>query len=148
MKWIMVANTNDCRIYEYDNQIQDITLIDEINHPENRLKNRAFTTERPGHYQVSSTCRGAFDPDETAHDFAVDHFARELAIRLNDGRIRHEYDDVTLLMPSEMEGLVNKHLNKNIKPSIRKVIQKNLMHLSEHELKLYLFKVFNKNLLH
>ena len=45
MKWIMLANSNDCKIYEYEPYNMHFALIDEISHPENKLKIIMFNTE-------------------------------------------------------------------------------------------------------
>lgn len=144
MKWIMVANSNDCRIYEYDHHKQYLALVDEINHPENKLKVHDLTTDHPGHYRSCGTHHGSFEPEHSPLDFNIDEFAREMAVRLNKGRNDHSFDDITLLMSSKMEGLLAKHLNKPTKECIKAIIQKNLMFLSEHELKQYLNKLFSK----
>ncbi len=138
MKWIMVANSNDCRIYEYDQHIEKLNLIDEIKHPENRLKNHDLDTDRPGHYQSPGFARGAYEPEKTTHDHAVENFAREMALKLNAGRNKHAYESLVLLMPPAIEGLLLKHLKKQILCMVQQIIQKNMVHLSEHELKQYL----------
>lgn len=144
MKWIMLANSNDCRIYEYDHNKKHLALIDEINHPENKLKTHDWVSDHPGHYQSCGSRRGSFEPEHSPVDIAIDDFAREIAVRLNKGRTDHAFDDITMLLPARMEGLVDKHLNKETKHCIKSVIQKNLMFLSEHELKQYLNKAFTK----
>ncbi|MDP3704788.1 MAG: host attachment protein [Legionellaceae bacterium] len=149
MKWIMVANSNDCRIYEYDKNVKQLTLIDEIYHPENKLKVHDFVTDHSGHYKSGGSSRGSYEPEMNLKDVAIDSFAREMAMRLDVGRTKHAYDDLTLLMPPAMEGLLTKHLNKHIMSSIHRIIQKNLMHLSEYELKKYLCKaLINGGVMH
>ena len=65
-------------------------------------------------------------------------FAKELASILNAGRVKHLYDDLILLIPSTMRGLLLQHLNNHVNPLVKKVIQKNLVHLSAQELKTFL----------
>ena len=144
MKWIMVANSNDCRIYEYDQNHKHLSLVEEISHPENKLKVHDWTNDHPGHYQSQGTHRGSYVPENSPVDWSIDDFAREMAQRLDKGRNQHEYDDVTLLLPAKMEGLLGKHLNKHTKELIKLVVQKNLIFLSEHELNVYLNKLFTK----
>lgn len=145
MKWIMLANSNDCRIYEYDRQDKHLALIEEISHPENKLKGTDYwTTDAPGHYRSQGTHRGAFsevDPREQS----IDEFANEIAKRLDKGRNQHAYDDVTLIVPARMEGLLFKHLNKYTKELVKLIVQKNVVFLSDHELSLYLDKLFSKS---
>ncbi|HVT62380.1 MAG TPA: host attachment protein [Legionellaceae bacterium] len=144
MKWIMLANSNDCRIYEYDRRHKHLVLVQEISHPENKLKVHDWTTDHPGHYKSGYHNRGSFEPETSPVEVSIDEFAREMAECLEEGRTHHKYDDITLMMPSRMEGLLNKHLNKHTKALVDKIIQKNLLFLSEHELSQYLDKIFNK----
>lgn len=143
MKWIMLANSNDCRIYEYDRHDRHLALVDEISHPENRLKVHDLTTDHPGHYRSGSN-RGSFAPEVSPLDQSIDDFAREIAKRLDKGRNQHAYEDVTLLVPAKMEGLLFKHLNKHTRALIKLIVQKNVIFMSEHELSKYLEKLFVK----
>ena len=145
MKWVMLANSNDCRIYEYDRQDKHLALVEEISHPENKLKGSDYwTTDAPGHYRSQGTHRGAFsevDPREQS----IDEFANEIAKCLDKGRNQHAYDEVTLIVPARMEGLLFKHLNKHTKELVKLIVQKNVIFLSDHELSLYLDKLFSKS---
>ena len=145
MKWIMLANSNDCRIYGYDRHIEDLSLVEEIKHPENKFKNHDLDCDRPGHYKTSTGGRGAYVPEKTSHDAAVEHFVRQMASRLNAGRTHHEYESLVLLVPPMIEGMLLKHLKKQIGESICQIIQKNMMHLNEHELKQYLGRVVRRS---
>lgn len=138
MKWIMVANSNDCKIFKYDRNIHKISFVAEISHPENRLREQDLVADSYGVYQNIGMRRGSYEPETTHTQLAMDKFAREMANRLNYARMKHLYDDLILLMPSTMGGMLFKHLNKQVLGMVRKVIQKNLINLSEHELKDYL----------
>ncbi|MDF1757193.1 MAG: host attachment protein [Legionellaceae bacterium] len=140
MKWIMVANSNDCRIYKFDKNIKNIQLVEEICHPENRLKEQDLVSDSFGHFQNMGMIRGSYEPEFTHVEIAADNFAKEMADKLNSGRIKHLYDGVILLMPSTMGGMLFKHLNKNVLGMVQKSIKKNLIKLSDHELKKYLGK--------
>lgn len=136
MKWIITANTNECRIYSY--QRDALTLIKEINHPENKLKNSELGSDKPGRYQSNNANRGAYSPHTELGEINIDNFAREIATDLNDARNRNNYDELVIVMPAQIDGLVEKHLNKNVRELIKNTIQKNIMHLSEKELLEYL----------
>ncbi len=138
MKWIIVANSIDCKIFKYDKNIHKLSLFEEIKHPENRLREHDLIADGYGVYRNTGMRRASFEPETTHTELAMDKFAREVAGKLNFGRIKHLFDDVILLMPATMGGLLFKHLNKNVLGMIRKVIQKNLINLSEYELKKYL----------
>lgn len=145
MKWIMLANSNDCRIYEYDCHDKHLALVDEISHPENKLKASDYwTSDAPGHYRSQGTHHGAFD-EVNPREHSIDEFANEIARRLEKGRNQHAYDDITLIVPAKMEGLLFKHLKKHTKDLINLIVQKNVIFMSAHELAVYLDKLFTKN---
>lgn len=138
MKWIIIANSNDCRIYEYQKKLNRLTLIKEINHPENKLKSKDLGTDRPGHYNSSTSARGSYSQPTELNEINFENFARELAAGLDKERINHDFDELVVIMPAHMEGLFLRHLNKNVKELITKSLQKNIMHFSEPELLDYL----------
>ncbi|MCR9192271.1 MAG: host attachment protein [Gammaproteobacteria bacterium] len=144
MKWIMLANSNDCRIYEYDHRHKHLALIDEIAHPEHRLKLSSWTTDSPGKYR-SGNNHGSYEPEVSPLEVSVDDFAREMARRLDEGRNKHAFEDVTLVMSSKMEGLLFKHMNKHTKALIERIVQKNMNFMSEHELSAYVEELFTKS---
>jgi protein required for attachment to host cells len=138
MTWIVTANTNECRIYEYNDKNTTLTLLDSISHPENKLRSHELGNDRPGHYQTRSTSRGAYSPHHEPHEIKIDDFARELAIKLDAARNKHQYHRLIFIMPAQMEGQVLPHLHKPVADLIKQIIPKNIMHLSDHELRIFL----------
>ena len=94
MKWIMLANSNDCRIYEYDKNDKHLALVEEISHPENRLKGTDYwTSDAPGHYRSQGTHHGSYT-EPNPREQSIDDFANEIARRLEKGRNQHAFEDV------------------------------------------------------
>ncbi|WP_454784640.1 host attachment protein [Legionella sp. WA2024007413] len=138
MKWIVTANTNNCRIYEY--QEDALNLLKEISRPENKLKDSELVTDKPGRYNSSYSKGGGgvYDPHTEIEDVQDNNFSREIALELNEARNKNLYKELVIVMPAQIEGLFSKHLNKNATDLIKLKIQKNLMHLSDKELFDYL----------
>lgn len=140
MKWIVSANSNSCRIYAYHGRLHKLELIREINHPENKLKDSELVAANKGHFRSIDSFHGAYEYHTDPVAVNYDHFARELALELNAGREKNLYDSLVFVMPSHMEGLVHKHLNKEVTPMIKHVLLKNLVFLSEEGLLDYINK--------
>ena len=138
MKRVITANSNHCCIYDYQHKKNQFTLVKEIDHPENRLKNGELLSDRQGHYNTSHTSRGSFSQDSDTGLVNIDNFARELAQELESERNHHDYTELVLVMPPQMEGYLAQHMNKQVKALIKHVIQKNMMHCTERELLQYL----------
>ncbi|OGV50035.1 MAG: hypothetical protein A3F46_06025 [Legionellales bacterium RIFCSPHIGHO2_12_FULL_42_9] len=138
MKRIITANSNHCCIYDYHHKKNQLKLIKKFDHPENRLKNAELLTDRPGHYQSGHSNRGAFSQASDPGLVNIDNFARELAHELDEERNHHDYTELVLVMPPQMEGYLSQHMTKQVKELVKHVIQKNMMHCTERELLHYL----------
>lgn len=134
MKLVINTNSNTCRIYHYDKHPAQLTLLKEISHPENKLKSGAITSDRPGHYQAGESARGAYSPHMEAKETEIDNFSREIARELNQERVSHEYDELIIIAPPHMNGLLFKHINKHVKNLVINNIKNDLLHLSDNEL--------------
>lgn len=135
MMWIATADTNTCRIYNYDKNHSTLLLLKEIKHPELRLKTSdTLTTDRPGHYQANESARGAYSPHMDPKEVAIDNFSREIAEELDKGRKNNSYEKLILIAAPHMHGLLNHHLNEHVKNIVINNIQKDLQHYDEREL--------------
>lgn len=135
MNWVVVANSNLCRIYHYDKSIEQIVLVKEVNHPVNKLKTREyFTSDKPGHYKTDSSAHGAYVPHTDPKEAEIDKFSREIAQELNQGRNTKAYSQLILITPPHITGLLSHHLDKHVKALIKKEIQKDILQYSQHEL--------------
>lgn len=141
MKWIIAANSNQCRIYEYHRTLDAIDLLDEMDCPDNKIQTHNLVAGRPGRMSggkasTSATYNQPHDPEE----ILIDSFAREIAHKLNHNRNKHAYDELYLIMPASMEGLLNHHLSEQVAPFIKKRIQKNVINLTEPKLRDFIKK--------
>lgn len=131
---VVIANAYTCRIYHYSKHPLKLTLLKEINHPENRLKDSELTSDKPGHYKGGESARGAYSPHMKAKEVEIDNFSRQIAKELNQGRNENEYERFILIAPPHMSGLLFKHINKHVKDLITNNIKKDLLHLTDREI--------------
>ncbi len=134
MTWVVTTDSNTCRIYHYQKKPAEIKLIKEIKHPENKLKNVDLVSDGPGHYEASTSGRGTYSPHMDEKQVLIDNFSREIAKELDHGRNSQKYDNLIIIASPHMSGLLNQHLNKNVKDLISHNIHKDTLHLSDHEL--------------
>ena len=134
MKLVVNTNTNTCLIYHYIKHPAQLTLLKKIDHPENKLKSGDMTSDRPGHYQAGKSARGAYSPHMEEKETHIDNFSREIARELNQERNKKEYNELIVIAPPHMIGLLFQHINKHVKDLVINHIKKDLLHLSDHEL--------------
>lgn len=134
MIWFVAANTNSCRIFVLNKKDKTLTLVDDLLHPESKLKSSDITSDRPGHYATFSGGRGAYVQREDPKEIEIDVFAREIAKALDQGRRKEEYQHLILAAQPHMNGLIQKHLDVHVKECITHYLNKDYTHLKNHEL--------------
>ena len=136
MIWVVNTNSNTCHIYHYQKSPAQLTLLKELNHPENKLKKSDFlTSDKPGRYQSDpSHGSGSYSQRTDPKAVAIDDFAREIARELEHGRATNAYDNLIIITPPHMNGLLIQHLDKHVKNLVSHTIQKDLQHLNDKEL--------------
>jgi protein required for attachment to host cells len=109
MIWVINYNAVDCHVYIYDKSIPKLNLVQELKDPRNRTKN---------------------DPKEVE----IDHFAREIAAVLEKGRNDHAYNELLVIGPPHMNGMLFKHMNKFVKEMVKGEFQKDFQNINAKDL--------------
>lgn len=133
MIWVTTIDSTTCRIYEFKNH-KHISLIREIIHPENKLRDIELTSDRPGRYKSSNSSHGAYSQPTDPKEILIDNFSKEVAHELDAGRTKNCYERLIIIAPPHMNGLLSKNINKHVNQLISHRINKDVMHLTEHEL--------------
>ena len=141
--WILVANSNMYFLYHYVKKSNQLILIKECRHPENRLKDLELTSDKPGRYMADASARGAYSQQTDPKEIKISDFAREIAKELEHARSINAYTQLIILAPPHMNGLVFKHLNKHVQLLIIHKIEKDVLHLHQQELLEFLHKEIN-----
>lgn len=142
MKWVVTANTNNCKIYQYQRKEGSLTLITEMSHPENKLRDSDITSDKPGNYKTNNSphhsANGTYTQESDPKEILIDNFAKEIANKLDLSRKANEFDHLILIVPAQMQGHLNKYLDEQTQQHIKYNVQKNVMSFSHKELISYL----------
>lgn len=134
MSWLVVCNTNQCTIYQYDKKNKPLIFIKELLHPEAKLKGIDLTSDKPGQYKTRSFTRGSYSPDETPKEMEIERFAQEIAHTLDADRKENAYQHLFIITPPKMHGLIQQHLTESVKALVAQFINKDYTHLTEQEI--------------
>lgn len=134
MTWLIICNTNQCMIYQYENKNEPLVFIKQLLHPESKLKGAELTTDKPGHYKANSSARGSYAPDETPKQMEIECFAQEIAKTLDSDRKNQAFQHIVFITLPKMYGLIQQHSTESLKTLIRMHINKDYMHFSEQEI--------------
>lgn len=133
--WVITIDSNNCRIYDYSKKPNHLTLVKEIQHPENKLRDIDLTSDKPGHYKSSGTGgQGTYSQPTDPKEIKIDNFAREIAKELDHGRNTNAYQQLIVIAGPQMKGLLCQHINKHVESLITHKIEKDILHLNTSEL--------------
>lgn len=134
LTWVVITDSNCCRIYHYHKNPEKLVLFNEINHPENKLKDAELTSDTLGRYQTGASAHGAYAPHSDPKEVKIDDFSREIAKELEKGRNMNAYNQLIIISSPHMNGLLFKHLDKHVQELVKNNIKKDAIHLTENEL--------------
>lgn len=132
--WVVLVDSALCRIFEYIKKNDQLIIIKELYHPENKLRDIDLTSDKPGRYKSSGSTQGTYVQQTDPKEIKIDNFLREVANELEHSRNIHAYNNLIIIAADRINGLFLKHINKHIKKLISKNIEKDLLHQSKQEL--------------
>ena len=131
LTWLVVFDSTICRIYDYSKN--NLALVKQIEHSENKLKDIEITSDKPGRYQ-SSGAHGTYSQESDPKAIQIERFSKEIAKILEHGHAVNDYEKLILVSSPPMHGLLLKDINKQVEKLISRVIPKDLVHVSEADL--------------
>lgn len=126
--WVITADSVGARLLERNHDSKDgYTLVDEVFHPEGRLREGDLVSDRPGRVSDRAAFgRHAGAPPESAHEHEVSEFARDLASKLQQARIAGKFSRLVLAAEPRFLGLLRGALDSNTARCVISAVPKNL----------------------
>jgi len=135
--WILVAHEAGARLFDNDGIGHGLALLESIDHPEGRARDRDIDSDRPGRsFRKNSgdPRRAAMGQSESPHDRVISDFSRELADKLRHGRVQNHFDRLVLVAPPRFLGLLRAALDGPTSRLVIASIHKDLATSNEAEL--------------
>lgn len=125
--WVVVASSTRCRIFTQHKHSQPLQQIAEIEHPEGRLRGRAFATDRPGRsYDSGGHGRHAMGQQVDAHEQENIRFAKVLATKIDDARKKDRFGRLVLVADPRFLGHLRQGLSQATRHRLTTELRKNL----------------------
>jgi len=136
--WVLVAHRGGARLFENGGRGKGLALVQELPHPEGRLKSGEINSDRPGRSYSNSSggggmARHGFGRDDATVAVAA-QFARELAGVLDRGRTDRRFDQLVLVADPSFLGSLRASLSAPTAAAISATLDKDLGQVPEHEL--------------
>lgn len=135
--WIIVAHEAGARLFESEGRGTGLSLIEEIDHPEGRQRDRELASDRPGRsFRKSSgdPRRASMGASEGPHERTVADFSRALAQKLEQGRVQNKYQRLVLVAPPKFLGILRSALDSSTARLVVGSLDKDLASAKEADL--------------
>ena len=132
--WILVANSSTARIYENTGIAKGLNLINQIDHPESRMKGSDLVSDRAGHMQSVGNGHGARQQATDPKQNEAEHFALDLAKTLDQGRGDNKYERLIVVASSPFMGTLKSRLSNQVQSLVSDAIEKDYTKATDKEL--------------
>ncbi len=136
--WILVAHRGGARLFENNGPGKGMKLVEDIPHPEGRLKNREINTDKSGRAFDTFSRRHGMSQDQEATDQVATVFAKQLGDKLGKGRTQNRYGRLVMVADPRFLGELRNCLDKHTAALVNATLDKDLGGVDEHDLPKYL----------
>ena len=125
--WVVVASSTRCRIFRQDKHNAPLTEIEDLVHPEARLRRGELESDRPGRaLNGSGSARHALGQGVDRSDHECARFARTVAGRLERARQRHRFQRLVVVADPRFLGHLRHGLSEATRSCVTAQLRKNL----------------------
>jgi len=131
--WVLIAHRGGARIFENKGPGKGLILLQDIPHPEGKLKSKDLGSDEPGRSFDSHGARHSFEQEVGPAAHVADVFARQLAGILEEGRVGHRYGRLLLVAEARFLGILRAALSRETSALVTVTVNKNLGHVETQE---------------
>ncbi len=128
---IVVADAARARIFKTREKLTDMTEIEDLVHPESRLRNNELGADPPVR---SANQKGSLQPRTFPKDHEEQSFAKELGKHLKALHNQLYYEELILIASPRFLGMLRNELDTTIDRLVSRSINKDLLRASIDEL--------------
>ncbi len=133
--WVVVCDRARARIFSA--HWPDMDACEEVEtlvYPEGELHPRDAHSDAPGHMRGADLSRHEGEPVKDYQHLTADRFARSLAQRIEQGRLKNEFGRLVLVAPALFLGVLREALTVPASREVVAELAKELTHLDAPEI--------------
>ncbi|MHB8346425.1 MAG: host attachment protein [Acidiferrobacterales bacterium] len=142
--WILVAHRSGAWLYEQERPGGELRRVQEIPHPEGRLKNREIASDKSGRLFDSAHSRHTTSKIPDPKEQIAIEFAKHLADVLQQGRTANSFQHLVLVANPRFLGQLRAALDIHTAKLISGSLDKDLTDVAERELPDHLQRLLKK----
>lgn len=133
--WIMVAHRSGARLFENRGPTKGLDLLDALEHPAGKLKNREIESDKPGRsFDRRGSGRHAYAKEHEATEHVAEQFARQLSDILEQGRNHQKYQRLVLVAEPRFLGMLRGALSPQTGSLVTATLDKDLGGIESRDL--------------
>ena len=136
--WILVAHRGGARLFENHGPGKGLQLLEDIPHPEGRLKNGEINADKPGRAIDSFGHRHGVSQEHEATDQVSLKFAKQLCDKLGKARAGNRFGRLVLVAEPHMLGELRAKLDTSTSALVYASLDKNLANIETRDIPEYL----------
>jgi protein required for attachment to host cells len=136
--WVVVADTRSARIFSADTPASQLFETEILTNPEARLHQSDLVSDRPGRDRNSIAGTHDMGHESDAKVEQATRFASDICARLEQGRVKSQFNKLYIVAAPSFLGLIRKHQTPALKKIIAGEISKNLTLKEPVEIRKYL----------
>ncbi len=110
--WVVAADASRARVFVAEKRTGPLVEMQDLVHPESRLKEQELVSDSPGRGRMPRGGRGhSMGHEHDAVENEVDRFAREIAAVLARGRESKQFRRLHVLAGPRLLGLLRRHVD-------------------------------------
>lgn len=138
--WVVVADSNKARFFSVANRLVPLHEFADMACPGGRLPEQAEVSDRQGGIAGGQGEGGhAFEGRTDLKQHEAEVFARQIAEKLEQGRIQHQYQKLILVAAPAFLGALRTALNEHVAAMVVGSLDKNLVTEEEAAIREHIF---------
>lgn len=119
ISWVLAADSSYAKILQSDSRTAPLKLLEELEHPEARMKNSGLYSDSAGRsFDSGGQGRHAMEPATDAKSSEAQRFARELCDKLRQAVMQNQFEKLYILAAPAFLGILRDYLDENVKSRI------------------------------
>lgn len=140
--WILVAHRSGARLFENRGPRKGLDSLRQIENPAGKLKNHEINSDKPGRsFDRGGRGRHAYATEQDPTTHVAEHFAKQLAALLDEGRNEQRYNRLVLVAEPRFLGILRGSLSDATAALVSATIDKDLGGTEPRDLPRYLEEV-------
>lgn len=126
--WVVVADSSRARFLTMESRSQPLKELADMVHTQSRLHEGEVLSDREGNISRGHGNGGySFEAPTDLKEHELETFARQIAHKLEEGRVSGTYQKLILVAPPSLLGKVRQTVNHHVLEMISHSLDKNLV---------------------